>query len=102
MEELKNLLIETFGAPWEGGPSPEPRGEWFGAVINLLSDTDVSWSCDNIKKVLKNFQKDNNLKASVFYHAIRFAVTGREHGAPIALIMSCFGREETISRLKKR
>ncbi|MDR1885490.1 MAG: hypothetical protein LBQ56_04390 [Synergistaceae bacterium] len=42
------------------------------------------------------------MKGRELYHTLRLLVTGRESGAPIALILSCLGRERVMERLAER
>ena len=58
-----------------------------------------SWTSQKIKETLKNFQKAQGLKGRELFHPLRIALTGRDGGAPLPLIISCFGRERTLEKL---
>ena len=58
-----------------------------------------SWTSQKIKETLKNFQKAQGLKGRELFHPLRIALTGRDGGAPLPLIISCLGRERTLEKL---
>jgi glutamyl-tRNA synthetase len=96
--ELADSLAAALSPPAAGGEPNLPS--WTGDLIGeLTSIAPEEWHSSSIKKILKNFQKEEALEGKIFYHAIRAALTGKDHGAPIALLMACLGRKIVFERL---
>jgi glutamyl/glutaminyl-tRNA synthetase len=98
LDELREAISNSFLAP-RAAISVSEIG-WVTAVRDRLADVpDDDWTSERIRKILKEFQKECGLKGRELYHTLRLLITGRESGAPLALILSCLGRERVISGL---
>jgi hypothetical protein len=42
-----------------------------------------------------------SLKGREIFHPVRIFSTGHSRGAPIGIILSCIGREETLARMSR-
>jgi glutamyl/glutaminyl-tRNA synthetase len=96
--ELKDELTAALALPAQVADFTPPA--WFAGLSRRLSGvSDIDWTSENLRGVMRSFQRESALRGTEYYHAIRIALTGRESGAPIALIMSCIGKSETERRL---
>jgi glutamyl/glutaminyl-tRNA synthetase len=102
-KELERSIGRAFmlnGSPESGEPADEA---WACDICEELSlVAPEAWNSENVKNILKAFQKERNLKGKALYHFLRAKLTGAEHGAPIALIMGCLGKENALGRLEAR
>jgi glutamyl/glutaminyl-tRNA synthetase len=74
---------------------------WMGELIERLSLIHSSeWSSSRLKGFLREFQEMRGLKGKKLYHSLRVALSGKESGAPVVLIMACLGRKNALDRLK--
>jgi glutamyl-tRNA synthetase len=91
-------------------PDARPRAgssgtppEWFADLAaRLIAIPDGEWAAEKIKQTMKIFQTERGLKGREFFHPVRIFLTGSEQGAPIGIILSCIGREETLRRFAPR
>jgi glutamyl-tRNA synthetase len=101
--ELERSIGEAFllRDPHEqGGPADEA---WARDLRETLSSVaPEAWCSENLKNILRGFQKERGLKGKDLYHCLRMRLTGVGHGAPIALVMGCLGKGNTMGRLGSR
>ncbi|GHS93789.1 glutamate--tRNA ligase [Synergistales bacterium] len=71
---------------------------WAGELAEVLANTE-RWDAENINIALRAFMKNKGLKGKEFFHPLRLALTTREHGAPLPLLMAGLGREESMRRI---
>jgi glutamyl-tRNA synthetase len=72
---------------------------WMRDIRMALSlVTPELWYSENLKNILREFQRERGLKGKILYHCLRMRLTGAEHGVPIALLMGCLGRENVLER----
>lgn len=64
----------------------------------LLRSVDP-WSEEELNRRLRVFMKEHELKGREFFHPLRLALTGRESGAALPLVMRVLGRVEVLARL---
>jgi glutamyl/glutaminyl-tRNA synthetase len=73
---------------------------WISEMIERLSLLQSSeWSSAKLKGLLREFQGAHGLKGKNLYHTLRLALSGKESGAPVVLIMACLGRKNALDRL---
>lgn len=98
--ELEHALDAQFcGAPeWEAAPP-----DWLAPLAQELEDISPDdWTPDNIKRGLQKFTKERDIKGEIFYHSLRFALTGKEDGVPVALLLACFGKKSASEKLNDK
>jgi glutamyl/glutaminyl-tRNA synthetase len=72
---------------------------WFAALNDSLAAiANDEWRALKIKEVMKEFAREKGLKARDLFHPVRILLTGSSRGAPIAIILSCVGREQSLKR----
>lgn len=77
-----------------------PKLPWLPLFARKLTEIPASeWSEANIKQCLRAFQKANALKGKDFYHGLRYLLTGRNEGVPLALLMACLGKGNIFDRI---
>jgi len=59
------------------------------------------WESTSIKSLMMKVGEDLNSKGRKLMMPIRIAATGKEHGPDIASILTIFGKEKTLERLKE-
>ena len=67
----------------------------------VLANTE-RWDAENLNTALRAFMKNKGLKGKEFFHPLRLALTTRERGAPLPLLMAALERDETAKRIKGR
>ena len=76
--------------------------EWFGSIIETLRQfSPEEWTIENLKLKIRTLPKEYGIKAPLFYHPMRIALTGKAEGLPIPLLCALLGQKETINRLEK-
>jgi glutamyl/glutaminyl-tRNA synthetase len=99
LDELREAIASSFLMPRAAPPDVSEAG-WVAAARDRLADIpDDDWTSESIQRSLKEFQKERGLKGRELYHTLRLLITGRESGAPLALTLSCLGRERVINGL---
>jgi glutamyl-tRNA synthetase len=74
---------------------------WLTALSDRLAVIgDDEWRAFKIKDVMKDFARENGLKGRELFHPVRILLTGSPRGAPIAVILSCVGKEQYLKRLE--
>ncbi len=68
-------------------------------IASILENI-TEWTIENIKPIIKEYAKNNNLKFGKVAQPIRAALTGRTNSPGIFEIMALIGKYETIARLK--
>jgi glutamyl-tRNA synthetase len=93
---LKNEL-----SPKDASESENPP-EWLADLaVRLGGIQEADWRSGNITDAMKSFARERSLKGRDFFHPVRFFLTGSPQGAPIGLILSCVGKEESLRRLRR-
>jgi glutamyl-tRNA synthetase len=101
--ELSDSLARAFEIAPVDDELGNERTAWMDDLLDRLAALpSQEWFTMSIKNILKKFQKERALEGKIFYHALRATLTGRDHGAPLALLMACLGRKIVIERLGKR
>ena len=96
-EVIDFLSTPPIGAPFEGGVP-----EWFASMIETLRQfSPEEWTVENLKLKIKGLPKEYGVKAPLFYHPMRVALTGKAEGLPIPLLCALLSQKETIRRLEK-
>jgi glutamyl-tRNA synthetase len=95
-ESVANEL--SFGDEVLDGAAPAWIREF---TERLASVSESEWRSDIILSAIKSFASEKSLKGREIFHPVRIFSTGRSRGAPIGIILSCIGREETLSRLAR-
>lgn len=73
-------------------------------IIKMFSKKLTShnnWNAISIKEVMMNAGEELGVKGKKLMMPIRIASTGKEHGPDIASILTIFGKEKTLERLKE-
>jgi glutamyl/glutaminyl-tRNA synthetase len=98
-ELIKSVEYELlFGSE----ASDESVPAWaFAFTERLASISESEWRSGNILSAIKSFASERSLKGREIFHPVRVFSTGNSHGAPIGVILSCIGREETLARLSR-
>jgi glutamyl/glutaminyl-tRNA synthetase len=101
-EELKLAIASALATPeHDEGQLEEPK--WMPALAERLANLpNTNWTFENVKSCIKAFQTELAIKGRDFYHTLRLKITGREDGAPLALIISCLGKNIAIERILRR
>ena len=60
-----------------------------------------NFSCENIEKICRDIEREENLKASNIIHPTRMAVSGKTKGAGLFEIMELLGKEKILERMQK-
>ncbi|GHV37573.1 glutamate--tRNA ligase [Synergistales bacterium] len=76
---------------------PRLSEPWAEALSEVLAGVE-HWNSESVNNALRSFMKGRGLKGKEFFHPLRLALTGRESGAPLPLLMAALGREETAKR----
>jgi glutamyl-tRNA synthetase len=97
------VSIDRVFLPGEARQALPPEDEeWMRDIRDELSRVAPDlWHSENLKNILKEFQKERGLKGKILYHCLRVMLTGAEQGVPIALLMGCFGREYVLRRFDR-
>ena len=96
-EVIDFLSTPPIGVPFEGGVP-----EWFASMIETLRQfSPEEWTVENLKLKIKGLPKEYGVKAPLFYHPMRVALTGKAEGLPIPLLCALLSQKETIRRLEK-
>ena len=78
---------------------PAARDEdWLPELKQELGKVEP-WNEEELNRILRTFMKTRGMKGKDFFHPLRLALTGRESGAALTLIMQVLGREESLFRL---
>lgn len=77
-------------------------GTLFSAISDLEARSNIDFElAKNILKGLAAGLKDKGLKGKEVYHPIRLALTGQGSGPELFYLISIFGREKCLQRLKE-
>jgi nondiscriminating glutamyl-tRNA synthetase len=88
----------SFGSEVLGDAAPA----WISVLRErLASISESEWRSEVISDTIKSFASERSLKGREIFHPVRVISTGNSRGAPIGIILSCIGREETISRISR-
>jgi glutamyl-tRNA synthetase len=94
VENELSLGSETFGGLGEDAPA------WASELTERLASIPESeWRSDVIMSAIKSFASERSLKGREIFHPLRVLSTGNSRGAPIGIVLSCIGREETLARV---
>ncbi len=69
-------------------------------LINDLEGLE-SFQADKVEKIYRDRAEKEGVKAALFIHSTRMAVTGKPVSPPLFDVLEVMGKEKTISRLKK-
>lgn len=92
------LLRDALGTLVERPPLSGLHEPWARGLAETLSGVE-HWNAESLNATLRAFMKDKGLKGREFFHPLRLALTARERGAPLPLLMAGLGREETVIRI---
>ena len=96
-EAIDFLCMPPIQFPFEGSVP-----EWFQSMIETLRQfPSEEWTVESLKIKIKGLPKEYGVKAPLFYHPMRIALTGRADGLPVPLLCALLSQEETIRRLEK-
>lgn len=97
--EFAELLKHSFA--FEDDSSGETlHTPWMTRLYDRLDALPpAEWFAAGIKDFFKTFQKEEGLKGKEFYHTLRIVLTGKEEGAPLALLIACLGKDRTLRRM---
>ena len=95
LPNLREALLFLVESP-DGGREP-----WM-APLGLELGVLEPWSPETLNDALRAFMKERGLKGRSFFLPLRLTLTGREHGAPLPLVLYALGREESSLRLTGR
>lgn len=91
--------LAPFLGPVPGGEEPEPESvPVLRAVHAALADVD-RWEEGAIQGALRTAGKASGAKGRDLYVPVRRAVTGAEHGPPLAAVLRVQGRQAVLDRL---
>jgi glutamyl-tRNA synthetase len=100
----KDLEVSVAGAlEFHGSPRRADcqNMEWLQELCKKLSSLPGrEWDSGALKILLKDFQKERELKGKMMYHVLRMALSGTESGVPLSLLMSCLGKKNALKRLE--
>ncbi|MDR2780779.1 MAG: hypothetical protein LBB28_06610, partial [Synergistaceae bacterium] len=75
--------------------------QWFTALSGELAAIDGGeWRAPKIKDALRGFAREKGLKGKELFHPVRILLTGSSQGAPLDIILSCVGKEQTLKRFR--
>ena len=98
--ELARSISEAFLLRDPGEEDEPADGEWARDLSQALSSVaPEAWDSENLKNILRGFQKERGLKGKALYHFLRMKLTGVGQGAPITLLMGCMGKGNAMGRL---
>jgi nondiscriminating glutamyl-tRNA synthetase len=74
---------------------------WMRELCKKLSSlSQGEWCSGALKVLLKDFQKERELKGKMMYHVLRAVLSGKESGVPLSLLMGCLGKKNALKRLE--
>lgn len=79
---------------------PKREDSWMPGLALVLTHIDL-WRSDVLEGALRGFMGERALKGRDFFHPLRLALTGREKGAALTLLMEVLGRQEVLKRLER-
>ncbi|MDR1133145.1 MAG: glutamate--tRNA ligase [Synergistaceae bacterium] len=88
----------SFGNEASGETAPAWTREF---TERLASIPESEWRSDSISGAIKSFASEKGLKGREIFHPVRVFSTGNSRGAPIGIILSCIGKEETLARFSR-
>jgi glutamyl-tRNA synthetase len=80
----------------EAGPAPEDA-DFLAAAAEAAAGID--WSADPWLQLVDRLKTRTGRKGKPLFHPLRRALTGRDTGPEMAVLLPLIGREETIARL---
>jgi nondiscriminating glutamyl-tRNA synthetase len=90
-----NEQLEGFRAV---APAATEPGPVVAAAHALLAGLDA-WTEPALKEAIQQVGRDTGARGRELYEPLRRALTGREHGPPLAAVLFVQGRELALSRL---
>jgi nondiscriminating glutamyl-tRNA synthetase len=81
-----------------GAPVPEPGPVVPAAVARLAAL--ASWTEPALQEALQQAGRDAGVRGRELYAPLRRALTGHEHGPPLAAVLVVHGREAALARLE--
>jgi len=78
--------------------TPELLSEQLDYLTAKFSDIDT-WNTENIEKIIRSAQEDNEWHRGQFFMMTRIAVTGRKASPPLFETIEVIGKEKTLERL---
>ena len=79
----------------QGEQVPELMNHLYGKLESL-----ESFEATEIKKMIKEVQKETGIKGKQLFMPIRVAVTGQMHGPELPNTIEVLGKDKVLSRLK--
>jgi nondiscriminating glutamyl-tRNA synthetase len=99
LSELPELVEYFFKRPNAEVEFDENEKEALREIISNLSN--VEWDRENIVKAFKNSMKKHRLIAKSFFHKLRKALSGREEGVELDVMIEILGFEEFKERVER-
>ena len=99
VNELINLFIDEYSIEQEDERWMKENIRSVELILDSLENID--WNAKDIKELIMNVGKENEIKGKVLMMPIRLALTGKTAGPDISKTMEIFGKEKTIQRLKE-
>ncbi|MFN4227264.1 MAG: glutamate--tRNA ligase [Candidatus Ratteibacteria bacterium] len=69
-------------------------------LLNIFEQMD-SFKKEEIESKVRDYCKEKNIKTSMVFHPLRFAVSGRTKGPDLFGMIELLGKEKTIERIKR-
>lgn len=97
--EIREHLGPFLGP--DGPPAPAPESaEVLGAVRDALADV-TRWEPDAVRAALKTAGAAVGAGGRSLYGPVRQALTGSDHGPPLAAVIAVQGRDRVLDRLEQ-
>ncbi len=90
-----NEQLENFVPPADESAERNPVTDASAHVLRSQTD----WTEPALKQALQSIAKTAGVKGRELYEPLRRALTGREHGPPLAAVLFVQGRERVLQRL---
>lgn len=102
-EQLEPFALEDL-RPLDEQSAEELTGGRAAEVIEAVYarlESLEEWTEDAIGSAVRQAGDDAEAGGRALYHPVRIAITGREHGPPLAAVMRVLGRERVLRRLER-
>jgi glutamyl-tRNA synthetase len=100
-----NLAIVAEAQAWwdilhgriEGAPAPEDRQF---LVTAAAAAGEIDWTEDPWRQLVGRLKAETGRGGKALFHPLRLALTGRDSGPEMAVLLPLIGREEAVRRLR--
>ena len=93
--DVNDQLAHFF--PEDGIPASDSNAV-VRTAFNVLSEVG-EWSEDALRAALRDISRTSGVKGRELYEPLRLALTGRDHGPPLAAVMFVQGRQAVLESL---